>query len=203
MPILEKRIKIALYKGPGAELAKDVEIVLQKNRIAHQMINASDVQNGILENFELLIMPGGYTARYIPGLRRKGCEAIQNFLIEKKGYYLGICAGAYIAGMPELEISKSIMVRKSGIFNCDIKICDLSHPIFKGLREFTILVYYQNGPHIHPHKDEKSLALYVDGTSSIIENTNNIHALIFSWHPEKLPHTVPVLLNSIKYLLGS
>ncbi|HUX98399.1 MAG TPA: BPL-N domain-containing protein [Candidatus Deferrimicrobium sp.] len=187
---------IGLYSGPGAELAEDVEKIL-KNRVPYRIISASEIRHGILEEIKLLIMSGGYTARYIPNLRPQGCTAIRSFLKKKGGCYLGICAGAYIASSSELKIVKSEMVRESGIFNCEIEICDLTHPIFESL-ENPLLVYYQNGPHILPHKDEKSLALYKDGTTSLLEGKNT---LIFSWHPEKLPHTSPILLKSIEYLI--
>jgi glutamine amidotransferase-like uncharacterized protein len=189
--------KIALYTGPGAELAKDVEQVL-RNAIPYRLIKAGEITKGILESFSLLIMPGGYTARYVPNLKREGCEAIKNFLNKTGGCYLGICAGAYLAGTPELGISQSEMIRESGIFNCAIELCNLSHPIFEGQNSSKIRVYYQNGPHIKPHSSEKSLAIYDDGTSSVIETKN---ALIFSWHPEKMSSTTPILLKSIEYLL--
>ena len=188
---------IALYIGPGAELAKDVEVVLQKNQVDYGLINSQDVRHGVLAEFRILIMPGGYTANYIPGLKKVGCKAVQEFLIQETGFYIGICAGAYIAGTTELGISKSELLRKSGIFNCEIEITVLTHPIFDGFEKSNLTVYYQNGPHIHPHKEERSLALYSDGTSSVIETD---HALIFSWHPERLPHTHPILLNSLDYL---
>lgn len=188
---------IALYIGPGAELAKDIEVVLRKNKVDHSLINAQNVRLGVLEKYQILIMPGGYTANYIPGLKQEGCKAIQLFLTNQNGFYLGVCAGAYIASTAELGVSKSEMVRKSGIFNCETEICFPNHPIFKNIENRILIVYYQNGPHIFPHKDERSLALYSDGTSSIIENER---ALIFSWHPERLPHTIPILINSLEYL---
>jgi imidazoleglycerol phosphate synthase glutamine amidotransferase subunit HisH len=188
--------EVGLYTGPGAELAEDVGKIL-RNRISYRKINASEVRHGILDEIKLLIMPGGYTAHYIPNLKPEGCSAIRNFLKKKGGCYLGICAGAYIASSSELKITKSEMVRESGIFNCQIQISDLTHPIFEGLVN-PLLVYYQNGPHILPHQDERSLALYEDGSSSVLEGKN---ILIFSWHPEKLPHTTPILLKSITYLI--
>lgn len=188
--------KVALYVGPGAELANDVEIVIQ-DIIPYKKIDAHAIMNGILEQFSVLIMPGGYTAHYIPNLRREGCNAIKTFLNKRDGKYIGICAGAYLAGSPELSISQSKMIRESGIYNCKVELCDLAHPIFKGQTSSNIMVYYQNGPHIQPH-NEKSLALYEDRTSSVIEMKTG---LIFSWHPEKLPSTVSILLNSIAYLL--
>ena len=197
MTKIEKDIAVALFTGPGAELAEDIRVVLE-NKIPYRKVNANELRNGVLEEFKLLIMSGGYTARYIPNLKPKGCQAVLDFLSKQHGSYLGICAGAYIAGRSELGISKSKMVRKSGIFNCEIKVCDLIHPIFKGLTEPSLTVYYQNGPHILPHKTEQSLALYEDNSTSIIATKN---ALLFSWHPEKLSHTIPILLNSIEYLL--
>ncbi|MFX1295893.1 MAG: BPL-N domain-containing protein [Promethearchaeota archaeon] len=197
MTSLKKNLQVALYTGPGAEKIKDVERAI-RNRVPYHLINASEVRNGVLDNYKLLIMSGGYTAHYIPNLKPKGCESIKDFLY-RGGRYLGICAGAYIAATPELGITKSKMIRKSGIFNCEIKIQDLTHPIFRGINKSTLIVYYQNGPHIvQKEKGEKSLAFYVDGTASVIET---LHALIFSWHPEKLPHTIPILLKSIKYLI--
>jgi imidazoleglycerol phosphate synthase glutamine amidotransferase subunit HisH len=189
--------KVALYAGPGAELANDVEIIIQ-GIIPYKKVNAHAIINGILEQFTVLIMPGGYTAHYIPNLRREGCNAIKTFLSKKGGKYLGICAGAYLAGTPELGISQSKMIRESGIYNCEVELSAFSHPIFEGQTSAKIMVYYQNGPHIKPHPNEKSLALYEDQTSSVIEVKTG---LIFSWHPEKLPFTVPILLNSIAYLL--
>ena len=188
--------EVALYAGPGGELAHDVAIVLQ-NAIPYRIIKAREIIRGILEKFSLLIMPGGYTAHYLPNLKREGCEAIKKFLNEKGGSYLGICAGAYIT--PELGISQSEMIRESGIFNCTVELSDLSHPIFEGQKHAKILVYYQNGPHIKPHSSEKSLALYDNGTSSVIETRN---ALIFSWHPEKMPSTASIQLRTATGLRG-
>lgn len=189
--------KVALYAGPGAELANDVEIVIQR-KIPYTIVDANAIINGILEQFTVLIMPGGYTAHYIPNLGRDGCNAIKSFLTNKGGKYLGICAGAYLAGTPELRISQSKMIRDSGIYNCAVELSALSHPIFEAQTSAKIMVYYQNGPHIKPHPSERSLALYEDRTTSVLEVKAG---LIFSWHPEKLPSTVSILLKSITYLL--
>ncbi|MHA1264290.1 MAG: BPL-N domain-containing protein [Candidatus Helarchaeota archaeon] len=193
--------KIALYIGPGAELANWVATVLLNYQVPFRYVKAEDIRGGILDRFKVLIMSGGYTMRYLPGLREDGCLAIQEFLQSRKGAYLGICAGAYITGTPELGISKSKMIRKSGIFQCKITLLDRTHPIFKNVLSTSLLVYYQNGPHILSHPSEKSLALYDDNTSSVIEKTHEFPVILFSWHPEKLPHTYSILLQSIDYLL--
>lgn len=201
MGIAKENIAIALYIGPGAEMAGWVQNSLQEKKIPYLLVDPHDIRKGILRQFELLIMPGGFTAAYIPGLRQSGCKAIIEFLEKKGGSYLGICAGAYIASTIELGICKSKMVRKSGIFNCTVELCDLTHPIFNGINQSRISVYYQNGPHIVPHPDEFPLAFYEDGSASLIETQTRHHALIFSWHPEKLPHTSSIFFNSIDYLL--
>ncbi len=202
MAATKKNDSIALYIGPGAEMAGWIQVVFQETNTPYSLVDPHGIRSGILYEFELLIMPGGYNAAYIPGLRQTGCNAIRSFLEKGKGSYLGICAGSYIVTATELRISRSKMVRKAGIFNTEIEICDLNHPIFKGLNQSSISVYYQNGPHIQPHPDEFPLALYKDGSTSLIEVKTPFHALIFSWHPEKLPHTIPIFLNSIEYLLG-
>ncbi len=197
MTLSLKGAKVALYTGPGAELFRDVEKTL-RNIVPYRLITAHDIRKYILRDFQLLIMPGGYTANYIPNLKPIGCEAIRTFLFEENGRYLGICAGAYITNTDELGISKSQMIRKSGIYTCDIQIQVLEHPIFQNITTQQLTVYYQNGPHIQPDPSEQSLALYSDGLSALIETSNS---LIFSWHPEKLPHTTSILFSSIEYLL--
>ncbi len=194
----ETKPAVALYKGPGAELAEDVAEIISL-KFPYRYISASDVQEGHLDNFKLLIMAGGYTVRYLPALKPKGREAIKTFLNNRGGRYLGICAGAYIAGPTELGISNSKLVRHSGLFRCQVTIQDLSHPIFEGLTTNHLEVHYQNGPHIYPNANERSLALYSDQTTSVLETAR---ALLFSWHPEKLPNTIPILLRSLEYLLS-
>lgn len=193
---------VAIYNGPGAELASWVELHLNKCGLCYQKINAHDIQKGYLHRFRVLIMSGGYTTRYLPGLKQTGCKAINRFLYEQKGAYLGICAGAYIANSPELAVCESKMEREFGIFDCTIKIADPSHPIFQSLPSLSLTVHYQNGPHIHTHPNEVSLAFYPDNTASVIERVLHFPALIFSWHPEKLPLKISILSHSIQYLLS-
>jgi len=190
--------KIALYKGPGAELVNDVAKAIQ-SKFPFRLLGSSEIRAGLLEEFNLLIMPGGYTARYLPALRPKGCAAITHFLTDQGGCYLGICAGAYLAGPEQLGICQSRMIRHSGLFNCFVTIQDRTHSIFSNLKTDKLEIYYQNGPHIILKNPERSLAQYSDGTTSLLETS---HALIFSWHPEKLPHTTPILWHSINYLLS-
>jgi hypothetical protein len=194
----ETKPVVALYKGPGAELAEDIAKVI-RSKFPFRYLNTSEIQRGLLDDFKLLIMAGGYTARYIPALKPTGCDAIKTFLKNQGGRYLGVCAGAYIAGPTELGISHSKQARHSGLFKCQVTIPDLSHPIFKGITTNQFEVHYQNGPHIYPDANERSLALYSDQTTSVLET---VHSLLFSWHPEKLPHTTPILLHSLEYLLS-
>ncbi|WP_391204133.1 BPL-N domain-containing protein [Psychrobacillus sp. L4] len=59
-------------------------------------ISDADIRNGILNEYELLIVPGGPDAgeSYYEGLGEKGYEEIREF-VRKGGKYLGSCAGSY------------------------------------------------------------------------------------------------------------
>ena len=60
-------------------------------------ITVKEIQNGRLlkENFDCLVVPGGYAPNYSKELGKAGKEAIIEY-VENGGGYLGICAGAYL-----------------------------------------------------------------------------------------------------------
>lgn len=61
-------------------------------------ISTDDICNGSLstENYDCLLIPGGYVPNYSKALGSIGREAIRAF-VRKGGGYVGICAGAFLA----------------------------------------------------------------------------------------------------------
>lgn len=88
--------KIALYTGKGAYMAKDVEAFLSSRNFDYGRLHEIDIQNGDLENYDILIIGGGSIFDFIPALGKKGVKQIRDFVFSG-GEYVGICAGAYIA----------------------------------------------------------------------------------------------------------
>ena len=75
--------------------------------IAHNitLVTASDiVKNGINDDIDLFVMPGGADRPYADKLKGAGNQAIKDY-VENGGAYLGICAGGYY-GCHSIEFQK-------------------------------------------------------------------------------------------------
>jgi len=59
--------------------------------------DAADIENGVLgrDDIRLFVMPGGADLFYCEKLNGAANAAIRDFVLNKGGTYLGICAGAY------------------------------------------------------------------------------------------------------------
>ncbi len=213
-----KRVKksgVCLYSGSGAELAKDVEFALNELDVSYSKADEDDIRKGNLENYSVLIIPGGYTKRAVSSLGEKGFELIRKF-VAGGGCYIGICAGAYLAakrveipGRPQgLAIIDIENVRKTGIGMRKIYL--QSHPITKDLKR-ELEIYYQNGPEILIKGEVKEVARYKNGSSAIITASfGKGKVVIFSSHPEgsitqgikPKPATLRLLKNSIELCKG-
>ncbi|MCK4419127.1 hypothetical protein KAV79_04920 [Candidatus Aerophobetes bacterium] len=210
-----KKSEVCLYTGSGAELAKDVEFVLDELGISHSKVNEDDIKKGNLENYLVLIIPGGYTKRAVSSLGKKGFEIIRKFVADGGGY-IGICAGAYLAaqrveipGRPQgLGIIDIQNIRKQGIGMRKIYLKE--HPITEGL-EREVAIHYQNGPEILIKGEAKEAARYENGNLAIVTASfGKGKVVIFSPHPEgsitqgiePKPATFRLLKNSIDFCKG-
>jgi len=91
--------KIALYLGKGtAEFCwKPLIEVLDLAGFPYSPLYDSDIREGRLEHFDILIVPGGPDAgeSYYFGMGKLGYDNLKDFIINR-GNYFGICAGAYL-----------------------------------------------------------------------------------------------------------
>jgi len=60
------------------------------------VVTPDEIQQGVLTDFDVLIMPGGSASKQSKALGETGREAIKKF-VNAGGGYVGICAGAYLA----------------------------------------------------------------------------------------------------------
>jgi len=74
--------------GKGAVLFQDVAFALELLSIPYETLDENKVKGG-LEGFGFLIVPGGYTGKYMPALKDVGREAIHNFIEELAIYKNG------------------------------------------------------------------------------------------------------------------
>lgn len=87
--------KIFLYTGTGAYQAKDIENFLAVFDFAYRRLHESELVK--LTPDDIFIVPGGEAAAYLRAWSKNGIKKIRNF-VSQGGIYIGICAGAYVAG---------------------------------------------------------------------------------------------------------
>src|SRR5690606_30709410 len=59
-------------------------------------VTPEEIRNGVLKDYDVLIMPGGSASLQSKNLEEKGREVIREF-VRNGGGYVGICAGSYLA----------------------------------------------------------------------------------------------------------
>jgi len=206
---------VCLYTGAGAVLARGVEIALDRLAMPYRQVGEQDIRKGRLEDCSLLIVPGGYTARYVDALGEEGFEHIREF-VAGGGGYIGICAGAYIAARnvevpgrpPGLGIIEVRNERKAGRGLRTITIAKPEHPMVKGY-EGEIDIWYQNGPMMEAGEGVETLAVYEKGSAAIVcAIYGEGKVVIFSPHPEgsleggvdpEMAGTLNLLENAVEF----
>jgi len=182
---------VCVYAGSGAVLAKDVEVAFDKLAISYRELSEQDIRDGGLGDCSLLIVPGGYTARYVDALGEEGFEQIREFVVGGGGY-VGICAGAYIAARkvevpgrpPGLGIIEIENVRRAGRGIRTITIAKPERPVVKGYAG-QVDIWYQNGPVMKAGQSVETLAVYEEGGAAIVwVSYGQGRVVIFSPHPE-------------------
>ena len=92
--------RIALYIGRGTWGVGKAQFkkFLKQNQYSYEVITARQILDGKLnlKNFDILIMPGGKSWKYLEELGSQGTKEIKKFVADGGGYF-GICAGAYFA----------------------------------------------------------------------------------------------------------
>lgn len=92
-------VHVAIYdhgdgsaRGPRELLA----ILSPESGYEARRVSPQGIRAGVLDNFDVLIVPGGSASKQSSKLKETGRQAIQKF-VSAGGGYIGICAGAYLA----------------------------------------------------------------------------------------------------------
>ncbi|MGL5263088.1 MAG: BPL-N domain-containing protein [Candidatus Rhabdochlamydia sp.] len=97
---MKNQIVVYADKGVDGTALKHLIHSLKRELDPTMKIKRLDAQSVMEKNWEedtqLFIMPGGRDVFYQSALAGKGTDKIRSY-VEKKGNYLGICAGAYFA----------------------------------------------------------------------------------------------------------
>ena len=141
-------------KGPGA-LEKDLG---QMDNVVVRRIGVPEITAGALDQFDVIIMPGGSASKQAKALGTDGCRAIVNF-VKDGGGYAGFCAGAYLASNNYDWSLKIIDARvidrkhwKRGTGEVKIELTTEGRRLLSD-EQGLIDIRYANGPLLAPDED--------------------------------------------------
>jgi len=104
-------VKVAVYDGalgvssnPRESSAAALYWMFRWMNATVEMVNSSSIKQGILDDFQIVAVPGGYAYNYHLDLGYSGANAIRDF-VGDGGSYWGSCAGAFYA-LEEFEWSE-------------------------------------------------------------------------------------------------
>ena len=156
-PIAADHIAVALYDG-GGSTGKGVPRVLAllgaATNVSVARISPEDIQAGALKRFDVVMFTGGSGSGQARALSETGCRAVKQF-VEQGGGYIGICAGAYLAGSSYpwslgLQKAKTLSpLWERGVATVKIELTDRGREIL-GPRQGELNCLYYQGPIVGP-----------------------------------------------------
>jgi glutamine amidotransferase-like uncharacterized protein len=99
LPANTKALRVAVYDagGVGGSGPRNLDrVFLSMNNVVVRRVGMEDIGDGVLNQFDLAIFPGGSGSKQAAALQPVGREAVQQF-VKGGGGFVGICAGAYLA----------------------------------------------------------------------------------------------------------
>jgi glutamine amidotransferase-like uncharacterized protein len=96
---LSKPIKVALFAASDLDPQSVLPIQKAINNakdFSLGILSEHDIREGRLDEYEVLVVPGGQAGIQGSALGSKGRKAIQDF-VRRGGGYVGVCAGAFLA----------------------------------------------------------------------------------------------------------
>lgn len=168
---LKGQADVAIYsdRGVWSESVQAAEKMFPWMDYTVERVNAEEIKNGVLENIQILCVPGGNMYQYAEDLSSKGIEQIRDF-IHGGGGYVGICGGAYFAGERVIWRGDQLPMRSLNLFPgtaqgpyneiipypdsgmCKVTIVDPTHPITQTEPDSAWMLYYW-GPALIPEND--------------------------------------------------
>jgi len=222
-------IHVALYADQGAakQGSKHVKRCLAtEHGFTYELVSARQIRDGALDQFDVVIHPGGSGSKQAEALGDEGREKVRNFVAAGNGF-VGICAGAYLASAEypwSLNfVDAKVLDRKHwarGTGNVDLRLSPAARKFF-GIDDELVTIYYGQGPLLSPAAndaivDYEPLALYETevakngAPTGVMKGTTAIarapfgkgRVVAISPHPEKTPGRDEVLQRVIRWTAG-
>ena len=217
-------LAVAMYvsSGVSGKGPSKLELLLDESHgFDLRRVCATDIRSGVLDQFDVVIFPGGSGSGQAKSLNSTGRQAVVDF-VEDGGGFVGICAGAYLASTGyewSLGIIDARVIDrehwKRGRGDVDIEWTSNVVKNFE-LEEGSQSIVYANGPlyapaHVESVPDYEVLAYYRseintnDAPQGVMLNTPAIVKSTFgegtviciSPHPEQTAGYEEILRNLI------
>ena len=188
-------LQVALYMGEGAWADEETILTHMFEWMGCNLttVRGDDIRDGCLDNYGILVWPGGHYPAYWDEVGLDGKARIQEF-VDGGGGYFGICAGAYYAcdyvvwmdddAFPppdykvdglELNLDLYPGVAWGPIFEIvdrpepgfameQVDIVNHSHPITDNMPDHLSMMY-AGGPYLQPHDGANVTILGVYNTT--------------------------------------
>jgi hypothetical protein len=104
------------------------------NRLPFDLVRSDDIKKGVLKDYTMLFVPGGWASNKIKSLGAAGVAEIRRF-VKDGGNYLGFCGGAGLAtldGIGLLQIKRKPTKERVPSFSGRIRITHGDHEIWNG-----------------------------------------------------------------------
>jgi hypothetical protein len=177
---------ILLFGGAGtsAEDVAAVETILRESHLGYSLVSTSQVNamtEPQLRSYQLLIVPGGNFLRIGRNLEPSAITRIHDAVQNGLGY-LGICAGAFLAGRSTHYASLDLADAQFG-FYAGIYSVHKAAVVIAGPGTPTLEQYWEDGPQLGGWG--AVIGKYPDGTPAIVEGTSGRGwVILIGVHPE-------------------
>lgn len=131
--------KIALYWDESYLWGLIALKTLRKLGVPVRTVTSGQVRAGMLEHFDMLIVPGGWASDKTAALRKDGRDVVREF-VRNGGSYLGICGGAGFAldtrdGLGLLNVKRVPTAQRIPSFSGEIELVpEQTHQFWKGIK---------------------------------------------------------------------
>lgn len=217
---------VAVYcdKGTGGLEAAEIFSSILKDEPSFQVkpIMGDQVRGVYLDQFDIIVMPGGSGLGEAKSLQPVGVEAVKRFVYSGKGY-LGICAGAYFPIQQNfIDAETKSPLWRRGKATLDIELTDLGKQILGDQFGNKVSIYYNNGPvmNVNLFKDRDDCqvlawfrsetakngtpkGIQINSPAMLLAKYGKGTILTSSPHPEKTDGLQKMVVNQLKYLAAN
>lgn len=225
---------IALYdaEGVGGSGCENIERVVDATTLGHRILAVcpEDIRDGGLRGLAAVVFPGGSGGGIAKALEPSGVAAVREF-VQAGGGYVGICAGAYLAGAGLSSYAallpwKHTQPWAKGGATLDLRLTEAGRQLL-GKEFATVKTRYNNGP-VYPDvlgqsqqagarskpvvlaefasaaRDKKGvLHEAMVGTPAIVADTSGKgRVMLISPHPESHQELEVMVARAIAWTLG-